>query len=715
VLTACGGEPPSPRAGLSPSVAASAPDASATERIPMTRKVDVVDDYHGTKVNDAYRWLEESDSSDVKAWTLEQNAHTRRVLDAIPHRDALRGQIRHLLEVGVVSPPAISTTRSGARRYFHVKREGAQNQPVLYVRDGVGGGDRVLIDPAALSADGTTALDWWHPSHDGSLLAWGRSESGSEESTLYVRDVSTGQDLPDRIEGTRYASVAWLPDAKGFYYTRYPERGTVAPGDERYYSRVYFHVIGNDPKLDPLVFGEGREKTDVMQVLGSPDGRRLVVRVHQGWDRSEVYVRDLSLHEKGKWIAVAAGTAALFEPIVRNDKLYVLTNDGAPRYRLYAVDYAHVERPRWKEILPEGPDVLSDVEVIGRELVATYMHDAATRIERFSIEGKSLGAVQLPTIGTAAVSGAWDGDEAFVQFTSYVTPHEVSRLDLKTGTTSPWDKVGASFSALGVTVSRLYAKSRDGTSIPMFVVAKEGAPHNGATATVLYGYGGFNINMTPAFSARALLTVERGGIWVTAVLRGGGEFGEAWHKAGMLSNKQNVFDDVIACAEQLIAEGITSPDKLAIMGGSNGGLLVAAAVTQRPELFRVGLSLVPLTDMLRYHRYRIGKLWVPEYGTSDDADQFKFLYAYSPYHRVRDATSYPSMLFTTAESDSRVDPMHARKMAARMQEAQVASDRPILLRVESKAGHGQGKPVTKLVDEMVDELGFMFRELGVVL
>jgi prolyl oligopeptidase len=699
--------------------------AGGSDETPMTKKLDLVDNLHGTRVPDPYRWLEEADSPDVRAWTDQQNAHTRKALDALPGREALRGQVKDLLQIGYVSSPAVRTTKTGAIRYFHTKREGTQNQPTLYVRDGLSGKDRVLVDASSLSEDGTTALDWWFPSKDGALLAWGRSESGSEESTLYVRDVGTGKDLPDKIEHTRHASVAWLPDGKSFYYSRYPEAGSVPPGDEKYFSKIFLHVLGQEPKTDKLVFGDNRDKTDTPIVVISPDGRWLVVRVHMGWDKSEVWVKDLSKGDPGAqagWVAVAKDVPAIFEPIPRNDRLFIQTNDGAPRYKLYAVDYDKPERAAWKEVLPEGQDVLDDVTILKNEIVTTYMHEASTRIERFGLDGKSHGPIALPSIGTAGVSGAWDGEEAFVSFTSYVVPSQVHRVDLHArapGTGAAklelWEKVGAKFQANDIEVERLYAVSKDGTRVPMFVIAKKGLKRDGKNPTILYGYGGFNVNQTPGFSARALASVNRGAVWVTAILRGGGELGEDWHKAGMLEKKQNVFDDFIACAETVVKEKITTPERLGIIGGSNGGLLVAAAVTQRPDLFRAGLSLVPLTDMVRYHRFRIAKLWIPEYGDPEKATDFKFLYAYSPYHRVREGERYPSMLFTTAESDSRVDPMHARKMTARMQEVQQDPARPIFIRVETKAGHGAGKPVSKLADELADELSFLLSQLGVPL
>lgn len=678
------------------------------------------DTYHGTKVADPYRWLEDGESAEVRSWTDSQNAKTRSALDSIAGRPELRARVQKLLQVGFVSPPSVRKSKGGFR-YFHARREGEQNQPTYYVRDG-SGPDRILLDGSALSKDGTTAIDWLMPSRDGSLVAWGKSESGSEESVLQVRDVATGKDLTEAIPFTRHASVAWLPDGKAFYYSRYPTPGSVPAGDEKYFRKIFFHKLGTDSKDDVLVFGDGREKTDTPSVHLSPNGRWLVIRVHEGWQKSEVYLKDLALPtsgvgDKGPWVEVATGKDALFEAIPRDEALYMLTNDGSPRYRLDVVDYRKPERASWKPVLPEGKAVLEDVTLVGKTLVATFMDEAAARVERFDLRGKSQGELPLPTLGSAQVTGPEDGDEAFVGFVSFVVPSQILRYDLKGpakagGKGVLWDQVGQSFAMPGVKVTRAYATSKDGTKVPMFLVEKEGTAHDGKAAGLLYGYGGFNVNQTPAFSPRALAAVERGAVWASAILRGGGELGEDWHRAGMREKKQNVFDDFLACAETLVKDKIVAKSRLGIVGGSNGGLLVAAAITQRPELFRVGLSLVPLTDMLRYHHFRIGKLWVPEYGSSDDPEQFKALYAYSPYHRVKDGVAYPAMLLTTAESDSRVDPMHARKMAARLQEAQIDDTRAILLRVETKAGHGAGKPVSKLVDEYTDEMSFAFRELG---
>jgi prolyl oligopeptidase len=665
-------------------------------------------------VPDPYRWLEDSDSAEVRAWDEAQTEATRAWLSRLSVRERLRERARQLLSVGHVGVPVSRALGSGSRRYFHVRREGSQEQAVLCVRDGVEGTDRVIIDPAPMSADGTTAIDWWAVSNDGERVAWGLSEAGSEESTLRVRDVARGQDLPDRIPHTRHASVAWMPDGKSFFYTRYPAPGEVAPGDEKYFCRVYHHVLGRDPSRDELVFGEGLDKLDIPAVVASPAGRWLLVRVHMGWQRSELWVRDLSA-TGSTFVPIARGLEALYEPIPLDDRLYVVTNEGAPRYRLFDVPWSDPSRSQWREVLPEREDVLAEVAVVGgarRVLVAAYLHEATARLERFTADGVSIGPVQLPVLGSASVAGAHDADEAFLDLTSFATPWQVLRVNLATGATIVWDRVGSDFALPEVRVSVMQATSKDGTRVPMFVVEQAGAARTGDRPTVLYGYGGFNIVQSPSFSARALMTIEQGGVWAVALLRGGGELGEDWHRAGMLQNKQNVFDDLYACAQELFRQNVTRAERLGIAGGSNGGLLTATAVTQRPELFRAALSLVPLADMLRYHRYRIGALWTAEYGDPADAAAFAWLHAYSPYHHVEPGLRYPSMLLTTAESDSRVDPMHARKMAARLQEAQSDPSRPILLRVESRAGHGAGKPVAKLVDELADEMAFLFHELS---
>jgi prolyl oligopeptidase len=688
----------------------------------VTPLSDVVDSYHGIVVVDRYRWLEDGDSAAVRGWTDQQNAQTRAFIDEIPGLNRLRNRFAELLQIGAQTAPVVRILSNGRARYFHFRREGTQDHGILYVREEEGT-ERPLIDVAKIGGDHSIAIAWTSVSPDGALVAWGRSEDGSEESTLHIRDVATGEDLSEVIPNTRFASIAWQPNCGGFFYTRYPEPGTVPKGDERYHRSVFLHVLGTDPNSDTLVFpdqstGLGvRAKTDSPSVFLSPNGRWLTVRVHQGAQRSEVYLLDLSDGPTKSWIPIARGIDALFRPIPRDNALYILTNDGAPRSRLLAVDYDHPECAAWCEVIPEKAHALRSVAILGDVIVASYLDEAATRLERFALDGRSLGPLELPTIGTATVHGPHDGAEAFVRFTSFLTPSLVIRFNLKTGEGTTWAQTRIAHSIADVIVTRKYATSMDGTSIPMFVVERAGTKRDGTNPTILCGYGGFNRNASPTFNVSALAAVERGAVWVQAVLRGGGEFGDTWHRAGMLSNKQNTFDDFIACAEALFDAKVTSPSKLAVAGSSNGGLLTAAVATQRPDLFRAVLSDVPLTDMLRYHHFRIAKLWVSEYGSSEDPDQFRALYAYSPYHRVEDGTIYPSMLFVTAENDSRVDPMHARKMTARMQEAQSesAEGRPILIRLEANAGHGAGKPISKLADELSDEMAFLFNALGCIL
>jgi prolyl oligopeptidase len=678
----------------------------------------VVEQLHGVSVADPFRWLEDGDSPAVKAWQAAENERTRRALDAIPGRETLRDQTRALFRAGgESSAPRFARPKHGRELYFHMKRGGDEDLAALYVREGSDRGkgtDRVLIDPAKLAADGPTAIDWWYPASDGALVAYGYSANGSELSTLHVRDVKSGADLPDAIPYTRFASVAWAPDDRGFYYTRLPEPGTVPAGEEQLHLKIFFHRLGAEWKKDRLVF-ERPAKDDRPGVEISPGGRWLVADVEMGTLQNEIFVRDRSKGDGAPWVPIITGVVANSTAIPREERLYILTNDGAPNRHLYAVEYDHPDRKLWREVIPEKKDVLDGVTISRGEIVATYLHDASTRLERFTLGGKSLGPITLPSIGSATTSAPWDGDEVFVEFESFVVPPEVLRFDPRANKLEACDSGGTLPGASDVETTLTFATSKDGTKIPLFLVSKKGLARDGTTPTLLWGYGGFELNQTPTYRPYALLTAGHGGVFASAVLRGGGELGSGWHKAGMLGNKQNVFDDYAACAEELTAEKITSADKLAAIGRSNGGLLVAAAITQRPELFRAAVAIVPLTDMIRYPRFRIGRWWVTEYGDPDKDEDFKWLYAYSPYHHVKDGTHYPATLLSTGESDNRVDPMHSRKMAARLEEAQTDASRPILLRVDTAAGHGQGKPASKLIEQMTDELSFAFQQLGIPL
>jgi len=637
-----------------------------------------------------------------------QGRHTREVLDAAPVRERIRARLSELFTIGAVSAPSVHRGR-----YFHLRRAGDQQQPVLYVRDGVRGADRVLLDPAALSADAATALDWWYPSPDGSLLAYGLSEGGSEKSELRVRDVAAGYDREDVIPWTRAASLAWLPDGSGFYYTRYPEPGSVLQGEENYHRRVFFHPLGTAWRDDPLVFpAEGeRPPEDWPGVSLSPDGRWLAVQVSRGWTRTDVYLRDRRAADGG-FVTVVEGEDALFGVIARNDRLYLLTNLGAPRFRLLAAHPGDPGRAAWREMIPEGPDVLESVAVVGDVIVACWLEDVSSRVTLHDPDGRLLRRIALPEIGSVAgLGGEWDGEEAFFGFSSYTSPPAVHRIALPDGYVEEWARTEAGVDTTRYRTRLVRFASRDGTPVSMFLVDRKDRPADGTGPAVLTGYGGFNVSLTPAFGRSLMLFLEAGGLWAVAHLRGGGEYGEWWHRAGMLGRKQSSFDDFLAAAEWLVREGHAARDRLAILGGSNGGLLVGAALTQRPRLFRAAVAQVPLMDMLRYQEFRIARLWVPEYGDPGDPEAFRWLHAYSPYHRVEPGVAYPAVLLTTGESDSRVDPMHARKMAARLQAA-TTSGWPVLLRVETRAGHGQGKPLAKIVDEWTDVWTFLFAELG---
>lgn len=673
---------------------------------PPTKIQKVVDVLHGVEIGDPYRWLDDGDNVEVKAWIDKQNQFTQSVLGQLPGRDHIKQRLSTLLEIGSLGVPA-----PVKGHYFYTKREGTQNQPILYVRAGLRGPEKVLLDPNQLAKDGTVALDWWYPSRDGKLIAYGVSKDGSEQSTLYVREVATGQDLPDVITRTRYSSVAWLPDNSGFYYTRYPAVGSVPKGQENYNRHVFFHKLGNDPANDPKVFGEGRPPEDMMSVQISPNGRWLAVTIFQGWAKSEIFVRD-NHGPKPTFFPLIEKTPAIFNITLRNDRFYIRTNQDAPRYRFFRVDPRQPKREAWKELIPESKDVLEGVSAIGDTLVAEYMHKASSRLRLLDREGKLLQEVELPTLGTlSGLGGEWDGKEILYGFQSFTMAQTIYHLDLKTRQTQLWDRVKADIDPSAYQVEQVQYPSKDGTPITMFLAHKKGIQRNTQNPTLLYGYGGFNISLTPTFAPSRFLFLEKGGVLAIPNLRGGGEYGEDWHRAGMLDKKQNTFDDFLAAAEWLINHKITDRQHLAIQGGSNGGLLVSAALTQRPDLFKAVLCHVPLIDMLRYHKFLIARLWIPEYGSADDPTQFRWIAAYSPYQKVKEGVAYPAVLLTTAAADSRVDPSHARKMAARLQAA-TSSGRPILLRQETRAGHGAGKPRALLLDEGTDTWSFLFWQLG---
>ena len=683
---------------------------------PLARRNPVTENFHGHQVTDCYRWLEDPGSPDTQRFVAEQNAYTRSVLEKVPGREKLRQRIEQLLTIGRVASPRI-----GGSRYFYERRDGRQNQPIVYVREGVNGAERALIDVNTLAPDGSIALDWWYPSDDGRYLAYGTSANGSELSTLRIMEAGTGGLLPVEIGRTRAASVAWLQDSSGFYYTRYPHPGEVPAGEEMYHRRVFFHGLrssqfnGSD---DPLVFpadGHALDPQHWPNVTISNNGRWLLVEVSEGWTKSELYLKDLSTPGSA-FQRLTSGENSLYHGEFLEGQLFITSNEGASRFRVFRAECTQPERAQWREIIAEAEGVIEGhAAIIGRKIFVHYTLNASSQLKIFDREGQLTVEVPMPALGSIFdLGGNWNSDRGFFGFISYTFPPAVYEVSLE-GRPREWASVQSGIDQSQFQLEQRWFNSKDGTRVPMFIVSRKDMIRNGLNPTLLSGYGGFNVGRTPFFNRNAmLLLLQHGGVYVDVQLRGGNEFGEVWHRAGMLEQKQNVFDDFIAAAECLVAEKYTDPDHLAIQGGSNGGLLVGTVLTQRPELFRAVVCQVPLLDMLRYQGFQIAKLWIPEYGTADDPRQFEYLYAYSPYHHVKAGTRYPAVLFMTAESDTRVDPMHALKMAALLQaQAANAPDRPILLRVDSKAGHGVGKPIAKLVDDAVDVWSFLFWQLGI--
>ncbi len=647
---------------------------------------------------DPYRYLEDASDPATALWTARENARTRAALDALPERPRLAARFEALT---AIDSQGIPVERAG--RTFYTARRGRAEQTILYVRDEAA--ERTLLDPAALDARGLTALDWWFPSPFGRYIAFGLSTGGDERSTLFVLDVQTAERLQEAIPDTRHSSLAWLPDEAGFFYTRYP------PGGD-YHVRLYRHALGTPWEADPLVFGEGRKPEEWIDVSLSGDGAHLVAAVYDGWARSDAYVArgdDSAL----TFVPLSEGRDAVYEPLPANGKLYVRTNDGAPRFRVYEVDYARLERRDWREIVPEAAGALDGFALAQDALLLHYLVDARSVLKVRYADGRFENVPGLAQRSILALSAREASASAYVLHASFLEAPAVTRLTFSSGgfEAQVWSSVAVPFDAGAYAIEQVWYPSRDGTRIPLTLIARSDVRYDGTAPAVLYGYGGFNVSLLPWFVPSLVPWLEAGGVYAVANLRGGGEFGEAWHRAGMREKKQNVFDDFIAAATYLGTSGVADPERIAIVGGSNGGLLVAAVAVQRPELVRAVVCLVPLTDMLRFHEFLIARLWIAEYGDPDDPRDAEFLEAYSPYHNVRDGVAYPAMLISTAEADGRVDPMHAKKFGARLREAG-GPGAPIYINVEADAGHGAGKPRHKRVAELADQWAFIGSELG---
>ena len=676
---------------------------------PRAHAGDAADDYHGVRVADPYRWLEDPEADATGEWTARENTVTRTALDG-PLRDRLAGELVRLYDYPRTSVPL---ERGG--RYFFTFNTGLQNQPVLYVQDDPGARPRVLLDPNGLTDDGTAALSGVFVDETGSRVAYAISTSGSDRQELFVRDATTGLDLPDRLRWLKFASVAWTPEGDGFYYTRFPEPGTVPDGDEQYFPKVCYHRLGTAQADDPVLFERPDDREVVFDVDVTTDGRWTIVTAFKGAsDRSEVFVLD---RRSGSIAPLVTSFANAWTFVGdASGRLYFVTDAGAPRRRIVSLDPG-LGAPEI-EIVPEAPGKLTNAAIAGRTLAVCHLTDASDRLTLYELDGAPAGAIELPAFVTVTgLDGSPASPELTLGFSSFTQPPASFRYDTRTRGLTPFDP--ASVLAPPVrpaqthtfVTRQVWYHSKDGTRVSMFVVHRQDLPYDGDRPVLLNGYGGFNINMTPAFDPANMVLLDRGGVLAVPQLRGGGEYGEAWHEAGMLDRKQNVFDDFIAAAEWLIASGLTRPRRLAIEGGSNGGLLTAAAMLQRPDLFGAVICRVPVADMLRYHLFTVGRFWIREYGCADDPEQFAWLIRYSPYHNVLPGRVYPALLVTTADTDDRVSPGMAKKFAARLQAE--ADGGPFLIRIEMKAGHGAGKPVWKMIEEDADIFAFLFDVLEV--
>ncbi len=691
-----------------PTVEATPPPASMVSGAPVkpwppTERRDVTDVVHGTTYVDPYRWLEDEKSPEVQTWMGAQDTYTRGYLGKLPGRDALAARFKALYYVDAVGVPVL---RGG--RAFYMRTFADKEKAILYLRDAAG--ERVVLDPNTWTGE-PVSLGRWVPSWDGKRLAYGVNPNHADEAILHVLDVDTGKELGDVIPGAKYAGPDWTPDGKGFYYEWLPTDPAIPVDARPGYTEIRYHALGTDPATDRRVHEKtGNPETFLGSDL-SKDGRWHTVTISRGWNASDVYLQDLSSTSR-TLVPLAVGQPYTYAVSVWKDQLYILTNEGASRYRVYKAPAATPQRANWKEIVPEDPKgTIVGMNLVGGRIALSYLVDVVGQIRLVSLDGAPQGSVALPGVGSVSgVSGLPDVDEAYFSWSSFTSPQQVYKLDVPTGKVTLWAEVQLPIDPSPYVVEQVWYPSKDGTSIPMFLVRRKDAAKDGSNRTLLYGYGGFNVAMKPAFRSSIYPWLEAGGIYAVANLRGGSEFGEDWHKAGMLDQKQNVFDDFIAAGQYLVREGWTRPSRLGINGGSNGGLLMGAAVTQAPEQWGAVVCAVPLLDMLRYHLFGSGRTWIPEYGTAENAQQYAYISRWSPYQRIKRGTAYPAFLMDAADHDDRVDPMHARKFAAALQDA-TSSNRPVLLRIEADAGHGGADKVSAAVERSTDVYSFLLSEL----
>ena len=684
---------------------------SAVIDYPETDRIDHIDVYHGTEVADPYRWLEDDvrESDAVDAWVDAQNEVTFAYLDTISEREAIRKRLTELWDFERYGLPS-----KFGERYFYTYNNGLQNQDVVLTQTDLDAEPELLIDPNTWSEDGTVALAAYYPSPDGSHVALMIQDGGSDWRKANVLNVETGETLADHLEWLKFTAISWNGDGTGFYYSRYPATSEEAKFQTLNKNmKVYFHRVGTAQEEDVVTYATPEHPDWGPRGTVTDDGEHLIFTISIGTDdRYQIAYQDL--------------TDPDFEPVTLiegfdhdytlvgniGDELYFRTNNGAPKNRLITIDVNQPEPESWREVIGEAEDVLDDVNLVGGRVIAAYMQDAWSIVRIFDLEGAQTGEVDLPGIGTAyGFRGYADDPETFFSYTSFNTPPTINRFDVSTGRVEAFRTPDVAFDPDDFEVEQVFYRSTDGTRVPMFISRRKGVLPDGKQPTMLYGYGGFNISQRPTFSVTRLAWMEMGGVYAVANLRGGGEYGETWHQAGTKLNKQNVFDDFIAAAEYLIDQGYTNPGKLAIFGGSNGGLLVGAVVNQRPDLFAAAIPAVGVMDMLRFHKFTAGRFWTDDYGSSDNPDEFRALYAYSPYHNLKSGTEYPAILVTTADTDDRVVPGHSFKYAAAIQHAQ-AGDAPVLIRIEKRAGHGAGTPTEKIINDYADRWAFLVRNLG---
>ncbi len=697
------------RISLMTLLAATALMAQVPMKYPETRRDAVVDDYFGTKVADPYRWLEDDNAPDTKAWVEAQNKVTRAYLDAIPERGAIQARLTKLWNFERFGVPF----KRGAH-YFYNRNDGLQNQAVLFVTENLKDAGRVLLDPNTLSKDGTIALSSLSVSEDGKLLAYGISVGGSDWITWKVRDVASGKDLGDEIKWSKFSGASWMRDGSGFYYSAYaaPKAGDAMKGVNKN-QKVYFHKIGTQQAQDKLIYERPDHPDWGLGAQVTEDGRWLLIHQSEGTEnKNRIFLRDLS--KPGSPIEPFLDHFDADYTVIGNDGdlFYVSTDKDAPKHRLVAIRRDQPESKDWRTLIPQGKDVLRSVDLIADRLVVVWMHDAHEKVEVFNLKGGKQRDIKLPTLGTVGgFSGRRQDKEGFYAFTSFTYPSTIYRFDFTTGKSSVFKRPKVDFKPNDFETKQVFFTSKDGTKIPMFLVSRKGLKLDGQNPTLLYGYGGFDISLTPSFGVQTLTWLEMGGVYAMANLRGGGEYGSEWHDAGRLKHKQNVFDDFIAAAEWLIQNKYTSTPKLAIRGGSNGGLLVGACMTQRPDLFGACLPHVGVMDMLRFHKFTIGWAWKSDYGSSETKADFRTLFKYSPLQNLKPGVKYPPTLVFTGDHDDRVVPAHSFKFAAQLQ-ADQAGPAPALIRIETNAGHGAGKPTSKLIDEAADEWAFTVKALG---